>query len=130
MGDRPSLTSSSRAHLASYSVGYRPTRTRHQTPLPPRSTSTSTPVILPAAFEKAPAHHRPAGLPGLLRSAGTAAAAVNDWVATRDFGQRLNPLLASFFYFLIPSVFLGTISPYAIRLSAKPLATVGSTALC
>jgi spermidine synthase len=54
--------------------------------------------------------------------------AVNDWVATRDFGQRLNPLLASFFYFLIPSVFLGTISPYAIRLSATALATVGNTA--
>lgn len=54
--------------------------------------------------------------------------AVNEWVATMNFGQRLNPLLASFIYFLIPSVFLGTISPYAIRLSATALATVGSTA--
>lgn len=54
--------------------------------------------------------------------------AVNEWVATVNFGRRLNPLLASFIYFLIPSIFLGTISPYAIRLSATALATVGSTA--
>jgi spermidine synthase len=54
--------------------------------------------------------------------------AVNDWVAQEDFGSRLNPLIACAIYFLPPGVFLGTISPYVIRLSATQLATVGSTA--
>ena len=53
---------------------------------------------------------------------------VNEWVADMDFGRRLNPLIASFIYFLVPSIFLGTISPYAIRLSATALSTVGNTA--
>jgi len=53
---------------------------------------------------------------------------VNLWVATVDFGVRLNPLIASTIYFLLPGVFLGTISPYAIRLAATALSTVGSTA--
>ena len=54
--------------------------------------------------------------------------AVNVWVASVDFGIRLNPLIASSIYFLPPGVFLGTISPYVIRLAATTLATVGSTA--
>ncbi|HWP58264.1 MAG TPA: fused MFS/spermidine synthase [Candidatus Acidoferrales bacterium] len=54
--------------------------------------------------------------------------AVNEWIASVDFGARLNPLLASLILFLPPSVFLGTISPYAIRLSATAISTVGSTA--
>jgi spermidine synthase len=53
---------------------------------------------------------------------------VNDWIASVDFGIRLNPLIASAVYFLPPSIFLGTISPYAIRLSATALSTVGTTA--
>ncbi|TMA11192.1 MAG: hypothetical protein E6J89_08555, partial [Deltaproteobacteria bacterium] len=53
---------------------------------------------------------------------------VNLWIATVDFGTRLNPLIASTIFFLVPSVFLGTISPYAIRLAATTVATVGSTA--
>ena len=54
--------------------------------------------------------------------------AVNDWIASVDFGIRLNPLIASTVFFLLPSIFLGTISPYAIRLSATAISTVGSTA--
>lgn len=54
--------------------------------------------------------------------------AVNEWIAVRDFGVRLNPLIASSVLFLLPSIFLGTISPYAIRLAATALSTVGSTA--
>jgi spermidine synthase len=54
--------------------------------------------------------------------------AVNLWIATVDFGIRLNPLIASTIFFLIPSIFLGMISPYAIRLAATTVATVGSTA--
>src|SRR5918995_1406390 len=53
---------------------------------------------------------------------------VNEWVAGVDFGTRLNPLIASTIYFLLPGVFLGTISPYVIRLAATQLNTVGSTA--
>jgi len=53
---------------------------------------------------------------------------VNLWIATADFGIRLNPLIASSIYFLLPGIFLGTISPYAIRLAATTLSRVGSTA--
>ena len=53
---------------------------------------------------------------------------VNEWIAGVDFGTRLNPLIASSIYFLPPGIFLGTISPYAIRLAATALSTVGSTA--
>lgn len=54
--------------------------------------------------------------------------AVNLWIAESDFGIRLNPLIASSVFFLLPGVFLGTLSPYAIRLAATKLSTVGSTA--
>jgi spermidine synthase len=54
--------------------------------------------------------------------------AVNEWIASIDFGNRLNPLIASSIYFLLPGVFLGTISPYVIRLAATRLSLVGSTA--
>src|SRR5438046_5170729 len=40
---------------------------------------------------------------------------INEWVASNDFGTRLNPLIASSVLFLLPGVFLGTISPYVIR---------------
>jgi spermidine synthase len=53
---------------------------------------------------------------------------VNEWIATVDFGTRLNPLIACTALFLLPGVFLGTISPYVIRLAATELSMVGSTA--
>lgn len=53
---------------------------------------------------------------------------VNLWVVNIDFGNRLNPLIASTIFFLLPGIFIGTISPYAIRLAATALSTVGSTA--
>jgi spermidine synthase len=53
---------------------------------------------------------------------------VNEWVASVDFGTRLNPLIACSIIFLLPGIFLGTISPYVIRLAATQLSTVGSTA--
>ncbi len=52
---------------------------------------------------------------------------VNYWIANVNFGNRMNPLIASMIYFLPPSIFLGTVSPYAVRLSATALTTVGST---
>ena len=53
---------------------------------------------------------------------------VNLWIAENDFGPRLNPLIAGAIFFLVPGVFLGAVSPYAIRLGATALSTVGSTA--
>jgi spermidine synthase len=54
--------------------------------------------------------------------------AVNEWIASVDFGMRLNPLIACGILFLPPGIFLGTVSPYVIRLDAKTISTVGSTA--
>jgi len=54
--------------------------------------------------------------------------AVNDWVARLSLGPRLSPLAASIILFALPSVFLGTLSPYAIRLEARTIESVGNTA--
>jgi spermidine synthase len=53
---------------------------------------------------------------------------VNEWIVAIDFGNRLNPLIACSALFLLPGIFIGTISPYVIRLAATQLHTVGSTA--
>jgi len=45
-----------------------------------------------------------------------------------NLGPRLNPLLASVVLFAIPSVLMGTTSPFAIKLVARDLATVGTSA--
>lgn len=48
--------------------------------------------------------------------------------AAWDLGSRLSPLLASVVLFVLPSILLGTTSPFAIKLAATDLATVGNTA--
>ncbi len=53
---------------------------------------------------------------------------VNFWIAHMNFGNRMNPLIASAIFFLAPSIFLGSVSPYAVRLNATALSTVGNTA--
>ncbi|HKY06887.1 MAG TPA: fused MFS/spermidine synthase [Candidatus Binatia bacterium] len=53
---------------------------------------------------------------------------INDWIAMRDFGMRMNPLISCCVLFLVPGIFMGTVSPYVIRLAATQLNTVGSTA--
>ncbi len=45
-----------------------------------------------------------------------------------NLGPRLNPLLASITLFTIPSVLMGMTSPFAIKLVARDLATVGTSA--
>lgn len=45
-----------------------------------------------------------------------------------DLGPRLNPLLASVTLFALPSILMGTTSPFAIKLVARDLATVGTSA--
>ena len=50
------------------------------------------------------------------------------WFDAWDLGPRLNPLLASVTLFALPSVLMGTTSPFAIKLVARDLATVGTSA--
>ncbi len=45
-----------------------------------------------------------------------------------DLGPRASPLLASVVLFVLPSLLLGMTSPFAIKLAATDLATVGNTA--
>jgi len=52
---------------------------------------------------------------------------LNRAIATSDLGTRLSPLLSCGVLFLVPSVFLGTISPFAVRLQARAVASVGTT---
>ena len=54
--------------------------------------------------------------------------AINEWIAVMNLGVRLSPLVACSALFLLPGIFIGTISPYVIRLAATQLNTVGSTA--
>jgi spermidine synthase len=53
---------------------------------------------------------------------------LNRAIAGGDVGSRLGPLVSSLILFLVPSVFLGTISPFAVRLQARAVASVGTTA--
>jgi len=53
---------------------------------------------------------------------------LNRGIAASDMGSRLGPLVSCLLLFLVPSVFLGTVSPFAVRLQARAVASVGSTA--
>ena len=50
-----------------------------------------------------------------------------NWIFDMDVGDRMGPLVASLLLFLLPSVFLGMVSPYAVRLQTKCLHTAGRT---
>ena len=52
---------------------------------------------------------------------------VSDWIFMQDLGVRMSPLLASSALFLIPSVFLGIVSPYTAKLMICSLHTSGKT---
>ncbi len=52
---------------------------------------------------------------------------ISDWIFAMDLGIRLSPLLASAILFLIPSVFLGIVSPYTAKLMICSLHTSGKT---
>ncbi len=54
--------------------------------------------------------------------------ALNQAIAVSEMGARLSPFVSSLVLFLVPSVFLGTISPFAVRLQAKAVTSVGTTA--
>jgi spermidine synthase len=53
---------------------------------------------------------------------------VLEWVVEWDPGPRASPLVAAIALFGVPSVILGSVSPIAVRLSARSLERLGRTA--
>jgi spermidine synthase len=53
---------------------------------------------------------------------------INNLLADADLGPRLGPLLSALLLFFVPSIFLGMVSPFAIKLQVEGLDTVGNTA--
>ncbi|HHY46831.1 MAG TPA: fused MFS/spermidine synthase [Firmicutes bacterium] len=53
---------------------------------------------------------------------------VNETITGMNLGPRSGPLIASITLFFLPGVFLGTVSPYAIKLATRSVSTVGNTA--
>lgn len=51
--------------------------------------------------------------------------AVCDWLFELDLGERLGPLLASLALFTLPTVFLGTVSPYLVQIMVRDVCQVG-----
>lgn len=52
---------------------------------------------------------------------------ISDWIFDLDLGIRMSPLLASIILFFVPSVFLGMVSPYTVKLMMCSLQTSGTT---
>lgn len=57
-----------------------------------------------------------------------AAPPLGEAVLAADLGPQWGPLVVTTLLFLVPSICLGLISPFAIRLAARSIATVGNTA--
>ncbi len=53
---------------------------------------------------------------------------VLDAIARADLGPQLNPLAGAVVLFVAPSVVMGMVSPYAVRLRTRAVASVGQTA--
>jgi spermidine synthase len=56
------------------------------------------------------------------------AAPVGDAILRAEFGEKFGPFLAATALFLLPSVGMGMVSPFAIRLATHTVASVGKTA--
>lgn len=54
-------------------------------------------------------------------------APISDWIFMKDLGVRLSPLIAATALFLLPSIFLGIVSPYTAKLMICSLHTSGQT---
>lgn len=74
-------------------------------------------------------------LAGVLTAAGAAVAfiplvstPVQTWVIARAPGPQAGPLLSSTLLFFVPSVLMGMVSPYAIKLKTRDLGQVGNMA--
>jgi hypothetical protein len=51
--------------------------------------------------------------------------AVNNWIFDSQFGMRAEPLLASIILFMPPTIFMGAVSPYAVKLQVKNISKLG-----
>ncbi len=51
--------------------------------------------------------------------------AVNNWIFDSQFGMRAEPLLASMILFMPPTIFMGAVSPYAVKLQVKNISKLG-----
>jgi spermidine synthase len=49
-------------------------------------------------------------------------------IVLRDYGPRVNPLAAATALFLLPTIVMGMVSPFAVRLRARTVTTVGNVA--
>ncbi|MFZ2196407.1 MAG: fused MFS/spermidine synthase [Thermodesulfovibrionales bacterium] len=52
---------------------------------------------------------------------------ISDWIFMKDLGVRTSPLIASAVLFLLPSVFLGIVSPYTAKLMICSMHSSGKT---
>jgi predicted membrane-bound spermidine synthase len=52
--------------------------------------------------------------------------AINYWIFACNYGMRLEPLLASMILFFFPSIFMGAVIPYAVKLQVKNLEMLGT----
>ncbi|HOJ60876.1 MAG TPA: fused MFS/spermidine synthase [bacterium] len=51
---------------------------------------------------------------------------VNFWIFDKAFGPRMEPLLACLILFFPPTIFMGAVSPYAVKLQVKNLDWLGT----
>jgi len=51
---------------------------------------------------------------------------VNFWIFDRQYGMRIEPLLASTVLFFPPTVFMGAVMPYAVKLQVKNINLLGT----
>ncbi len=56
------------------------------------------------------------------------ATSVMQTIVLRDYGPRVNPLAAATALFLLPTIVMGMVSPFAVRLRARTVTTVGNVA--
>lgn len=64
----------------------------------------------------------------LIVPLAVAAPRILDWIALTDLGPGASPLAASLALFFLPGVVLGAVSPFAVRLRARTVATLGNVA--
>jgi spermidine synthase len=74
-------------------------------------------------------------LAGIVGAAGAATLVISHWglaisraVDGWNLGPRAGPLAAAAVLYFVPSVLLGAVSPFAVRLSARQLASMGNVA--
>lgn len=56
------------------------------------------------------------------------APSVLDAIVRADLGPQLNPLAGAMALFVVPSIIMGMVSPFAVRLRARAVGTMGQTA--